>query len=317
MQLNTASRLQCLLIMLSSLLVGGCAGGQSQVKRVAFMGWPEAYALSNGQIEVVVVPEVGRIMSIAPVGGENVLWVNETVAGKPPEPTGWTNYGGDKVWPWPQEGWRELPGFNGANWPPPPAADREPHEVEIDGDTLRLISRPLDHFNLRIVRELRLEPDQPAMVSRVWFERTEGAADGETSLKPWCVWIIAQVPSPGAIIDLAAVSPATQPTTQPLGRMPQHVQEGGSQIWMLRTDRGGDKIGADGRRVTTMVGDTVLSMHIESWEPASAKPEPGEMIQVYGSGDREKPRPYTELEVASPAAIAPSLTVRYTVVRLP
>src|SRR5262245_9959440 len=86
---------------LLALLGAGAAWSAVTVKRIAFQGWEGAYQLSNGTVEVVFVPQIGRIMRYGFVGGPNALWVNPTLQGKTTDFSqpikDWNNYGGDKV----------------------------------------------------------------------------------------------------------------------------------------------------------------------------------------------------------------------------
>src|SRR4051794_19258518 len=136
------------------------------VERVDYRGWPGCFRLTNGTVDVVVVPQVGRVMRYGPVGGPNLLWENPALAGRDPNPSPaadvvWANFGGDKVWPWPQD-WA---GRTGRQWPPPPEADQAGYDVIVLGDpgtagprTLRMTSAPLRGFDVRVVREITLAP---------------------------------------------------------------------------------------------------------------------------------------------------------------
>lgn len=81
-----------------------CAGIASatvwaqRVERVSYKGWQDCYRLSNGTVEVVVVPSVARIMHYGFFGEPNVLWVNPATEGVPVKPGEWPNHGGDKAW---------------------------------------------------------------------------------------------------------------------------------------------------------------------------------------------------------------------------
>src|SRR5436305_1962851 len=69
------------------------------VERVDYRGWPGCFRLTNGTVEVVVVPQVGRAMRYGPAGGPNLLWENPALAGRDPDPSTaptatWANFGG-------------------------------------------------------------------------------------------------------------------------------------------------------------------------------------------------------------------------------
>lgn len=64
-------------------------------------------------VEMVIVPDINRIVRFGRPGGPNLLWVDPEAENGPAMP--WKNWGGEKLWFWPQERWPEL----GSPWPPP------------------------------------------------------------------------------------------------------------------------------------------------------------------------------------------------------
>src|SRR5256885_1844661 len=96
-------------------LLTGCLAGfsaQAQTRDGAASvephhGWPDALVLSNGKVEVVVVPAIGRIMQFRFAGEDGVFWENSALFGKvhEPKPRAWINFGGDKTWPAPEAAW--------------------------------------------------------------------------------------------------------------------------------------------------------------------------------------------------------------------
>lgn len=189
------------------------------VERVDYRGWPGCFRLTNGTVDVVIVPQIGRVMRYGPVGGPNLLWENPALAGRAPNPSPaagvtWANFGGDKVWPWPQD-WA---GRTGRAWPPPPEADQAGYDVIMDGGTVRMTSAPLRGFDVRVVRELTLAPTgtQLTIDSRLEPARAPAAdryaaytiATTNPSGQP------ATRPSTGPASQ-PAVASASQPTTRP------------------------------------------------------------------------------------------------------
>jgi len=57
------------------------------VAKVSYHGWPHSYLLTNGTVEVIVVPEVGRVMQFHFVGEDAIFWENPRLLGKSPDPT--------------------------------------------------------------------------------------------------------------------------------------------------------------------------------------------------------------------------------------
>jgi hypothetical protein len=70
-----------------------------QIERTKFRGWREAYRLRLGEVEMVVVTEVGpRVLSLSVGDGPNLLFVDEETAGRGQGDTGWYVYGGHRLW---------------------------------------------------------------------------------------------------------------------------------------------------------------------------------------------------------------------------
>ena len=144
------------------------------VAKVTYHGWPGAYVLTNGTAEVIVVPEVGRVMQFHFVGEDPVFWENPALYGKTPDPNSkeWKNFGGDKSWPAPQVEWPKL---IGREWPPPAAFDSMPARAVTHDGVIELVN-PLDPgYGIRVRRTISLDSRSPVMTIRTAYEKLDGA----------------------------------------------------------------------------------------------------------------------------------------------
>jgi hypothetical protein len=95
------------------------------VAAVDFHGW-QAMPLRNRHTEVVVVPAIGRVMSLGFAGDggrSDPFWRHDRLAPNlTGDENGWINYGGDKAWPAPQSDWERT---FGKGWPPPATFDAD------------------------------------------------------------------------------------------------------------------------------------------------------------------------------------------------
>src|SRR5207237_346878 len=64
------------------LFVAQASWGAVTAQRLPYHGWSGAYRLSNGTVDLVFVPQIGRIMRYGYVGGPNMLFENEKLSGK-------------------------------------------------------------------------------------------------------------------------------------------------------------------------------------------------------------------------------------------
>ena len=99
-------RKQSLLLLLTCTSLVGSASSQSlpKLESGSYRGW-KTTCLSNGLVQVHVVPEIGGRVVQFMVGERGFFWVNPALAGTYSPASGlgpdggWLNYGGDKVSP--------------------------------------------------------------------------------------------------------------------------------------------------------------------------------------------------------------------------
>ena len=89
-------------ILVSVLLLGNGGNplyaGSVQIEPTTLEGWNHCYRISNGDVELIAVADMGpRILRLGFVGGENVFFIDPQTVGK----TGgdsWNGYGGHRLW---------------------------------------------------------------------------------------------------------------------------------------------------------------------------------------------------------------------------
>lgn len=172
------------------LTASTCCPASTRVEKVTYSGWPDSWRLLNDKCEMVIVPQVGRVMSFARIGGKNVLWNNNPIQGQTvlKDDHEWHNFGGDKVWPTQQDWWERYTDRKG--WPPPYFSDAAPQTAEpIDGG-VRITSPKSPEFGTRTIREFVMDPDKPLVYVRQWFKKEDGMPVAMT------FWTVTQVRTP-------------------------------------------------------------------------------------------------------------------------
>jgi hypothetical protein len=283
--------------------VSGCAsGGQpgSVVQKMKYDQWDDAYRLTNGQYELVVVPQIGRIMRYGPVGGPNMLWTQANAEKTADAKGGWVNYGGEKMWPWPQDppdGWEK---YTGEGWPPPAPFDHQPYEVrEVQADSITIASQLSPQYGVRFVRTIRLAPigSQVTLENRFEGEGKTGVAVG--------LWTIAQVPAPqnGRVVGLLSrgVSEADAQRTLDAHKWtgPKNVEN--SVVVLDRTRTKAEKVMFDGTALAVANHGYIFVIQSHGQGPGDS--DPNTRAQVYTDADRDSGGfAYVELEFTSPKA---------------
>ena len=169
------------------------AGAEPAVVKTKWRGL-EAFALSDGRSEVVVVPALGgRALSYGLKGGLNFLWNGEPGNERKENAQFW---GGDKTYIGPHTLW----GFYRTMWPPP-LPDHAAHEVEmLDGGRLRTTSPVWEPHGVKITREYAWDAGDLVV--------THSISKAPASHALGTVWTITQiVPTEFVYVPLNPVSP--------------------------------------------------------------------------------------------------------------
>lgn len=282
-----------------------------------YHGWAGAYRLSNGIVDAVVVPSIGRIMAFEFTGqpDTNPLFNNPLWAGKPAPPTpnaadpktfptDWHNYGGDKVWPSAQDDW---PKHQPAAWPPDPSFDNGPYQVTRLPAGVRLSGPVSPYFGVRVVRDITLLRGAAALVLRDRFFK---AASGKAF--PIGIWSISQVRGDSTVylpLNTHGLFPGLGLT--PLGDsktlLPNwsNWQAHGDVLAITRPSNIGTKVGVDdsaGWMACLYNGNLLFSEHFRR-DPRAAYPDNGVNAEVFTNGDDSQA--YMEME-----ALGPMVTLR-------
>jgi hypothetical protein len=267
------------------------------VERVAHNGWLDCLRLSNGLVEAIIVPAIGRIMQFRLLGNEaGTFWENgalgsqslESERRKPAQPA-WHNFGGDKCWPAPQSEWSQQQGHG---WPPPVAFDSQPMEATVNRNTIELASQIDPAYGIQIVRHIELEPDQPVMRIRNTYRKLTGP-----SLQV-AVWTVTQMQEPECVaIRLPEKSYFTEGYLCLLSPEPQDLKIEGRLLCLTRHPCEFVKIGSDAASLA-WIGSTCV-VRIDAERGPGEYPDGGCVTEVYTNPD---PFPYVELETMGPLA---------------
>lgn len=280
------------------------ARAQVSIQKIDYQGWTGAYRLANKLVEVVYVPQIGRVMRYGYIGDVNLLWENPEHLGKTtpltPSPVDWINYGGDKLWPAPQKVW---------GWPPDPVMDSGIQKATITPDKkLRIEGRISPKHNLSFVRTISLE----AQGTSVTFENTLVNHDKKPA--QWAVWQVTQVNSPDRLrMPLYAKGSFKKGYYVFQGSEPvkERMQVLTDELQIVRDSAKSAKIGGDSPLGWIAAEKGAIRFEVSAKRIAGKPyPDDGCSLEIYTNPD---PLPYVELELLSPlATIKPGQTLSLT-----
>ncbi len=273
--------------------------------RVSWHGWPDCYLLSNGLVEAIVVPAIGRVMQFRLAGdADGALWQNRALDGQLHSPASdeWMNFGGDKCWPAPQSAWPE---HQGRDWPPPVAFDSRPVEaVAVERGVV--LTSPVDPgYGIQVIRRVELDPAQPVMRILTGYRKLSGAPVTVG------IWTITQMREPERIFMLLPEhSSFPQGYVRLMDGEPAELKIEGRLLSFARRPRACAKIGAGGSSMAWVGPSSIV--RIDAEDGPGEYPDGGCLTEVYTNPD---PLQYVELETLGPlAAMSPGGQIERTTV---
>ena len=267
-------------------------GGVSSVERVSYHGWKNALRMRNKMAEVVVVPEIGRVMSFRLRAGENVFWEDHSLDGQRGDAGAkdWINFGGDKTWPAPESDWSKF--TKRKEWRPPPAFDSLPVKVIVDGSDVMLTS-PVDPFyGVRTTRRVHLYENILQITTT--YERITGEP------AKMGVWVITQFKDPvGVYVPVKTNSIFADGhfkfSPEPWPQLQRH----GEHLAITRDPKTAHKMGSDVEQLI-WVGEKEICAVSSSRLPGGEYPDRGASAEVYTNPD---PKKYIEIEMLGPLSL--------------
>lgn len=314
----------------AAFVLGGAAHAQARpahgtpvrVTKIDYKGWHGCWKISNGVVEAIVVPQIGRIMAFQFAGkpDTNALFNNAGLLGKTGEeqkPGEWANFGGDKVWPSPQSSWEK---YIGGPWPPDVAFDGRPQKTERLAGGVRMFSGRSDAFGIQVTRTITLRPGDSRLSIAQEMHRfksptpaTAVRVTGATNADALGIWNITQVRSDSVVfLPMTSHSRFASGFTMfdgkslPIFKLltpPTWWARHGSALVGRRDPVESHKVGSDAPAgwIAALYGDVVFAEHYRNQRGATY-PDGGCRAEVWSNPGETA---YLELEVLGPTRAIP------------
>ena len=262
----------------------------------------EAWRLTDGKTEALIVPSLARVMSFKRVGGQEWLWSAPDHAAKVPDWNGWLNWGGDKTWLSPADNWGAMGGKD--RWPPLAEWEKDFRYEVQSGGKLKIWGAASPVTGLRVSRVFYFDENGDFVIEQTASRAPKSQTSG--SLRAG-LWSVTQINTVG--LDAVFVP-----------RAPQSAYENGYRLMISRgtaptetvlpgllkvtpAQAGAYKIGTDAPRasIAAVRGDLALvqkTRYLEGEYPDGDTPASGTSVQLYMTGDPKLT--YQEMELLSP-----------------
>lgn len=292
------------------------------VTRITWHGWPGAIRLSNGLVEAVVVPTIGRIMAFHFAGHpetdplySNSAWNGKTVADA--DSTTWATFGGDKLWPSPQADWLK---HNVRAWPPDQTFDGDPEVAQLLPNGVRLVTSDSMAFAARATRTITLKAGEARLYIAQTLTKDPDALNPDTQPTglteeqasrlrrdgfPIGIWSITQTRG-----DETVFMPLSTSGKFPGGYLPMEspgvvepaalFTAQGGVLRIVRDTKKTHKVGTDSASgwLASLYAGTVLFSQHYPYQANSAYPDGGLDAETYTNDNPA----YIEMEMLGPLA---------------
>ena len=278
----------------AALALAGPGQATPTIRHITYHGWANSLQISNRSVDLVYVPELGRIMRYGLVGGRNMLWVNPEMSGKHPDPKvkDWQNFGGDKLWPAPQSVWK---------WPPDPVLD-------IGG--VVATAEPTGHLLIRGKESgtSGIRFDRDISLDTVGTGVTIINTMVNTSALPvkWSVWEITQINDPDEMklpLNPGGLFPTGYYSFPGATAEPSAVSVGADAVTLKRNPKAWYKVGSDSAAGSLTADKAGLRISLSAGREPGDYPDEGCSLEIYTSPD---PLKYVELEMLGPVRTIPA-----------
>lgn len=279
------------MVLASSRAADNWTNSAAKVRMITYRGWTNSYVITNGMVEVFVVPAIGRIMQFKfPRSRFGPFWENRSLDSDQPDPNSaeWLNFGGDKAWPAPQGDW---PKIARRAWPPPAGFDASPHTARVEGDAV-IMTSPVDpHYGIRVSRRIRLDPERPMLLVTTTFEKVQGPP------QKVAIWVVTQLRDPAQVFaSLPAKSMFTNDYVLQSETPPAGIRVKDRILSLNRDTEKNHKIGLDTGTLVWMGSFSMLRVDSPR-VPGAEYPDGGSSAEIYTNSD---PLQYVELEMLGP-----------------
>jgi MYXO-CTERM domain-containing protein len=280
----------CARVLVSLVVLGLTAGPLSATQR--------PLSLTDGDLEMIVNPSVGRIVSFKNTGGDSCLWVGDDRV-LTQQLSGWSlDYGGDKLWPACQDDW---PGI-GVGWPPPRPDGAGYDVTSSTASSVSMVSTSTryDRLKLDVDRQISLDAaNRGVLIENRYQDRRD---PGDPAPIPACIWSITQSEIP----EFVLMDVNDDPAWPGLYKTWQDPSEFAGLLTLLNEDTAlrytphptqSRKLGTFGEWIAAVYSDKIFLQRAAYDPTAGTAYRDGSNLQCYSSTQ------YVEIETLSPSAV--------------
>lgn len=275
-----------------------------KIEEITYKGWKHAVEISNTDIRLIVVPEVGRILHFSFQNSENIFYENSELEGllfktgifynqKIDAP----NIGGNRILPCSEDYFHEITGFRHI---PDPYINASTYSIKYLENGVVLKSPISNYLGIQIVRKITINDSGSQVYIDQKINKNKPAKNNQLEKIPLTLWSLSKIKTPnisytkksGKSVFQNGFTISEWPDAKNYAS--ENVTINDNLIILKSSDGFPQKIGADAKNwVAGYVGNNLLIERFE-FDDSAKYPDFGTSVTIFGNDL------FSELEVLSP-----------------
>lgn len=298
--------MQKLIFLLLIIHTCNIAHAQVRTELINYKGWEEAVQLTNNEIKLVAVPQIGRIIHFSYLNEDNLLYENSTLEGQvfsaenPYRIDGelaHAGFGGDRIWPTKQD---DFVKHNGSRGLADPWIDGSEWKYELVKNGVKITSRVSNYLGVKVTRVITLDKKGTTVNIQQKLEKVKLGKQKNLEPIPVTLWNLSKVANPEfAILPLSETSIFEnsiefQKWPDNTNSAPKNYSKHGNVGQLIPVPKLSQKMGSDSKGwVAGVYKDKVFGQFFH-FDKNKTYPDGGTSATIFTCTD------FTELECLSP-----------------
>ena len=277
-----------------------------KINKIAYKGWKNAVEITNSEIKILVVPEIGRIMHFGFLDGQNIFYENKQLEGiqlntgeyfKENNIKQAPNFGGNRVLPCSEEYFDSL---TGSRHIPDPFINASAYKTILLKNGVLLISPLSELLGIQIERRITLSENGTDVSIKQKLSKKNAAKNTILEKIPLTIWSLSKIKIPNVSylpIDTNSIFKAgflipKWPDSKNNANINTAINRG---ILELKSSEDlPQKVGADSKNWVAGYVDNSLFIEEFNFETQTLYPDGGTSVTLFGNSL------FSELECLSP-----------------
>jgi hypothetical protein len=275
-----------------------------KIEEIDYKGWKNAIEISNADINLIVVPEVGRIIHFSFKNSENIFYENSELEGLLFKTDSFYNHkieapniGGNRILPCSEDYFYEITDCRNI---PDPYINASAYSINYLENGVVLKSPISNYLGIQIERKITINSSGSQVYIEQKITKIKTAKNNQLEKIPVTLWSLSKIKTPNfsyiksteKSIFKNGFTISEWPDTK--NYAPENITLNNGLIALKSSKKFPQKIGADAKSWVAVYNDNNLFVESFEFDESATYPDFGTSVTIFGN------ELFSELEVLSP-----------------